>query len=139
MDTTAFRLRKPDAVNAFSLQERFVHLKDLGQAAKLEVGPDFWETIDQKAELQAGRLLGAYKLEKDMPHWEMHPAGDELVVALSGEFELVLQDGRTDHVVELKAGQAYLVPFGAWHRLKVKSAGDVLFVTPGKGTQLRAL
>lgn len=139
MDTTGFRLRKAEAAKTFSLQEGYVHLKDLGQATKLEVGPEFWSTIAARPELQAGRLLGAFKLEKDMPHWEMHPSGDELLVALTGEYELVLQDGRADTVVELKGGQACLVPFGVWHRLRVKTAGEILFVTPGKGSQNRPL
>jgi len=139
MDNTAFRLRKAGATQAFSLQDTFVHLKDLGQAAQLAVGPQFWETIDTRSDLQVGRLLGAFTRDKDMDHWEMHPAGDELLVALSGEFEIVLQDGRTDHVVALPAGRAFLVPFGIWHRLRVKTPGEVLFATPGKGTQQRAL
>ena len=139
MDNTGFRLRMTEAATPFSLQEGYVHLKDLGQATRLVVGPEFWSTIASRSELQAGRLLGAFKLEKDMPHWEMHPSGDELLVALGGEFELVLQDGRSDHVIPLKGGQAYLVPFGVWHRLRVKTAGEVLFVTPGKGSQQRPL
>jgi mannose-6-phosphate isomerase-like protein (cupin superfamily) len=135
MDTTAFRLRKAEA---FELQKTFVHLKELGQAAPLAVEPDFWDKIDTRSDLQVGRLLGAFKLEKDMPLWEMHPAGDELLVVLAGEFELVLQDGRADHVFALKSGQAFLVPFGVWHKVRVKTAGEILFVTPGKGTQQRA-
>ena len=139
MDNTAFRLRKAGATQAFSLQETFVHLKDLGQAAPLAVGPQFWETIDTRSDLQLGRLLGSFTVNKDMAHWEMHPAGDELLVALSGEFEVVLQDGRTDHLVALPAGRAFLVPFGVWHRTRVKTPGEILFATPGKGTQHRAL
>lgn len=139
MDTTAFRLRKPGAASSFSLLSTFVHLKDLGQAAAVEVGPEFWSTLDQRADLHTGRLLGTFRLEKDMAHWEMHPAGDELLVVLGGEFDLVLQDGRTDHVVELKGGQTMLVPFGVWHRVRVKTPGEILFVTPGKGTQQRAV
>jgi mannose-6-phosphate isomerase-like protein (cupin superfamily) len=139
MDNTAFRLRKADATRAFSLSETFVHLKDLGQANSVSVGPEFWSTIDTRTELQVGRLLGRKHWEKDMGHWEMHPSGDELLFAVSGEFEILLQDGRTDHVVPLTSGQAYLVPYGVWHRVRVKSAGEMLFVTPGKGTQQRAL
>lgn len=139
MDDTAFRLQKPGAAATFSLQERYVHLKDLGQAARIEVGPEFWTTIAARPELQVGRLLGALRMEKDMPHWEMHPSGDELLVALAGEFDLVLQDGRADRVIELKVGQAVLVPYGMWHRVRVKTPGEILFVTPGKGTQQRLL
>lgn len=139
MDNTAFRLRKAEATRPFSLSETFVQLKDLGQVASVAVGPEFWSTIDTRTDLQVGRLLGRTRWEKDMPHWEMHPSGDELLLAVSGEYEILLQDGRTDHVVALVSGQAYLVPYGVWHRVRVKSAGEMLFVTPGKGTQQRVL
>lgn len=139
MDNTAFRLRKAETARTFSLQETFIHLKDLGQASSVPVGPQFWSTIDTRTDLQVGRLFGATRMEKDTAHWEMHPAGDELLVALGGAFEVVLQDGRTDHVVELAGGQAFLVPYGVWHRVRVKAPGEMLFVTPGKGTQQRAL
>lgn len=139
MDNTAFRLRKAESVKTFSLREAFIHLKDFGQAASVPVGPQFWTTLDSRADLQAGRLLGTTRMEKDMAHWEMHPSGDELLVAFSGVFEVVLQDGRTNHVIELASGQAVLVPFGVWHRVHVKTPGEMLFVTPGKGTQQRAL
>lgn len=139
MDSTAFRLRRAEAARPFDLGHTFVHLKDLGQAASIPVDERFWSTVDTRSDLQVGRLLGSLVLEKDPPHWEMHPAGDELVVALSGAFEVVMQDGRADHVVELAAGQAFLVPFGVWHRLMVKAPGRILFVTPGKGTQHRPL
>jgi mannose-6-phosphate isomerase-like protein (cupin superfamily) len=134
---TSFRLR--NTARPLSLHETFVHLKDLGQATALEAGPGFWESVGTRTELQAGRLLGSFRLEKDMPHWEMHPAGDELLLALDGAFECVLQDGRADQVLALEAGRALLVPFGVWHRLRVRAAGEILFVTPGKGTEQRAL
>jgi mannose-6-phosphate isomerase-like protein (cupin superfamily) len=139
MDTTAYRLRKAEAARAFSLQSTFVHLKDLGQASTIPAGAEPWGAVEQRPELQAGRLVRTTRVEKDMPHWEMHPSGDELLVALEGEFDVVLQDGRADHVIELKGGQAVLVPFGTWHRLRVKTPGEILFLTPGKGSQQRAL
>jgi mannose-6-phosphate isomerase-like protein (cupin superfamily) len=139
MDSTAFRLKKLEALRPFTLGETCVHLKELGQAASLPLGPQFWSEIETRTDLQVGRLLGTVRLEKDLGHWEMHPAGDELLLALSGAFELLLQDGRSNHVLELVAGQAFLVPFGTWHRVRVKTAGEILFVTPGKGTQQRPL
>jgi quercetin dioxygenase-like cupin family protein len=72
-----------------------------------------------------------------MPYWELHPSGDELLVALSGEFEVLLQDGSNDTSATLSAGQVFLVPFGVWHRVRVKTPGEILFITPGKGTQHR--
>lgn len=138
MDNTAFRLRNARA--AFSPLTTYVHLKDLGSAGVLAVDPaEFWKDPAARPELASGRIVVGTRYEKDLPHWEMHPAGDELLVALSGAFEVLLQDGRTDHVVPLAAGQVALVPFGIWHRLRVKTPGEILFVTPGKGTQHRAL
>jgi mannose-6-phosphate isomerase-like protein (cupin superfamily) len=139
IDSTAFRSRTvPD--KPFSLDSTFVHLKDVGAASALAAGPDFWSTVGTRGDLQTGRVVGTYRFEKDMPHWEMHPAGDELLVVVSGAVELVLQaDGRKDIVIELGAGQAYLVPFGTWHRTRVKTPGEMLFVTPGKGNQHRPL
>jgi mannose-6-phosphate isomerase-like protein (cupin superfamily) len=139
IDSTAFRSRTvPDG--PFSLENTFVHLKDVGAASALSIGPDFWNTMGARGDLQTGRLVWTTRFDKDMPHWEMHQAGDELLVVVSGAIELVLQgDGRSDRVVELGAGQAFLVPFGIWHRVRVKTPSEILFVTPGKGNQHRPI
>jgi len=139
MDTTGFRLRKAEAMRSFSLLDTFVHLKGLGQAGTVASSPDFWGEVEGRPELLEGRLVASVALEKDEVDWEMHPSGDELLVALGGAFDLVLQDGRTDRVIELPAGQAALVPFGTWHRLRVRVPGEVLFVRAAKGTLHRTL
>ena len=135
--TTSFLRSRAVNAQPFTLESTYVHLKDSGVAAELALAPDFWATAATRPELQAGRLVGTGRLEQDPPHWEMHPAGDELLVLLSGRVELVLQDGRGERVIELRAGQAFVVPFGVWHRLRVKTPGEILFVTPGKGSQHR--
>ena len=136
--STTFRLRNSRV--AFSPLSTYVHLKDLGSASAFAVDPaEYWKDAALRPELASGRLVAASRQEKDMPHWEMHPAGDELLVPLSGEYELLLQDKPGDLVVPLRPGQVALVPFGIWHRLRVKTPGEILFVTPGKGTQQRTL
>jgi mannose-6-phosphate isomerase-like protein (cupin superfamily) len=138
MDDTTFRLR--NARPAFSPTKTYVHLKDLGSATAFDVDPvEFWKDPAARPELAAGRIVVGSRYEKDMPHWEMHPSGDELLVALSGEFEVLLQEGPSDRVARLAPGQVLLVPFGIWHRVRVKTPGEILFVTPGKGTQHRSL
>jgi len=136
---TAFRLGHSQQSPPFSLLGTYVHLKDGGAAASLAGGPEFWSAIEKRPEGQTGRLVLTTRMEKDMPQWEMHPAGDELLVALSGAFEVVLQDGAGDRSIELSQGQAFLVPFGTWHRIRVKNPGEILFMTPGKGSQHRQL
>ena len=139
MDDTAYRLRKGTSANAFALTSTFVHLKDLGQAATIEVGPEFWSTLDKRPELHTGRMLGAFRMEKDMPHWEMHPSGDELLVAQSGEFHLHLQDGPTDRVVELKAGQIAAHGIGRGDRVvRLDAAWPTAAVPCASGSQKTA-
>ena len=138
MDNTAFRIRNARA--AFSPLSTYVHLKDMGSATAIPVDPaEFWKNPAARPELSSGRIVMGARFEKDMPHWEMHPAGDELLVGLSGEFTVELQDGPNGQRLALAAGQVVLVPFGIWHRITVKTPGEILFVTPGKGTQHRAL
>ena len=83
MDNTAFRLRSARA--AFSPLTTYVHLKDLGSATVLPVDvAEFWKDPGARPELGSGRILMGWRVEEDLPHWEMHPAGDELLIAQSG-------------------------------------------------------
>jgi quercetin dioxygenase-like cupin family protein len=68
----------------------------------------------------------------------MHPEGDELLYLCSGAIDLVLQDQTGERTLELRAGSAFIVPPGVWHRLLLREPGVLLAVTRGKGTQLRA-
>ena len=77
--------------------------------------------------------------EKDWPHWEMHPQGEELIFLLSGAVELVVEDDDGEHVVAMAPGQLYLMRRGVWHRARVQTPSQMLFVTFGDGTQHRPL
>lgn len=131
-----------------SFDPKNIHLDllDGGAATVMPVTPEFWPELMSGAREIRGRLTGAVHLAADIDHWEMHPAGDELLVRLSGAFEIVLeqpgeQPGERDgavHRASLDAATSCcLVPKGAWHTIKVREAGDLLFVTPGTGTQHR--
>lgn len=58
------------------------------------------------------------------PHLgEVHPDGDELLYVVSGTMEVILDDGDehtigTETTVELRAGDAHVVPRGVWHRVE---------------------
>ena len=69
--------------------------------------------------------------------WERHPAGEELVLLVSGRVDLVQEIDREQRVVPLRAGQAVINPRGVWHTVDVHEPGDALFVTPGRGTENR--
>ena len=69
--------------------------------------------------------------------WERHPAGEELVVLLSGRVDLIQELDEGEHVVALRPGQAVVNPPGVWHTAVVHEPGSALFITPGEGTEVR--
>ena len=122
---------------AFTLDGTYIHLKPDDSARAMEGGDRFWATIQQRTDLDEGRLMGVTGQSADWDHWERHPAGEEILTLLSGEMELVLDmDGGEQRTV-LKAGETFIVPRGTWHRGIVREAGRLMFVTPGRGTEHR--
>lgn len=122
---------------AFDLGNTYLHLRDGLDAIPVPVGPDFWQRIDERTDLDEGRLVMVSRMTADWPHWEMHPAGDEIVYLLSGAMDLVFDEPGGERIVALRPGQAVIVPRGMWHRGIVRTAGEALFITPGAGTQHR--
>ena len=69
--------------------------------------------------------------------WERHPAGDEVLVTLTGHQTLIQDIDGAHHRIELRAGQAAINPRGVWHTADVHEPSSVLFITPGRGTEHR--
>ena len=69
--------------------------------------------------------------------WERHPAGEELVAVLSGQLTLIQEVERSQRRIDLSHGTAAINPRGVWHTIDVNEPGEVLFVTPGRGTEHR--
>jgi mannose-6-phosphate isomerase-like protein (cupin superfamily) len=129
-------------MDAFDLAQTFVHLGSGATATEL---PDFnWsaEYMAGYAERFAadgdeGRLVCVLEQAATWDSWERHPAGEELVVLLSGRVDIVQElDGR-EHVVALLPGQAMINPPNVWHTARVHEPGLALFITPGRGTEGR--
>ncbi len=85
-----------------------------------------------------GRLVSQFRFTDDWPSWEMHPAGDEVVVCLSGEMRLSQKfpDGRVE-TVTLGPGEYAINPPGVWHTADISGEATGLFITAGVGTQNR--
>ncbi|WP_227979643.1 cupin domain-containing protein [Nocardia spumae] len=88
-----------------------------------------------------GWTLAAFRVASDADvHgdlWEMHPDGAELVAVLAGGIRLCLRGiDAPDDSVALRAGQAFVVPRGRWHRLEVDEPGEMMSLTLRRGTQL---
>jgi mannose-6-phosphate isomerase-like protein (cupin superfamily) len=126
----------------FDLSKTFVHL---GLGATTTDLPNFeWtqEYLEGYEESTAsdgdeGRLVTMSAQDHSWTSWERHPAGEELVVQLSGRSVLIqdLPDG--ERRLELGPGQAAINPKGVWHTADVVEACEVLFITPGRGTAHR--
>jgi len=77
------------------------------------------------------------RMDSPPPHrGEMHPDGDELLYLVSGRVRVVLDDGDQERVGsetrhDVGAGEAFIVPRGAWHRLEVIEPAHLVHVTPG--------
>lgn len=84
-----------------------------------------------------GRLVSSYRFTEDWQGWEMHPAGDEVVICTGGEMELVqLVDGEEKRTV-LRAGEYAVNPAGCWHTADIAGEATAIFITAGQGTQHR--
>ena len=117
----------------------------LGLGAKALPQPEFtgmeWyeaygaRAADDGAE---GRLVSLYTFAESWDSWEMHPAGDEVVLCTAGSLTLHQEhpDGTTA-TVTLGPGDYAINPPGVWHTADVESEATALFITPGEGTQHR--
>jgi mannose-6-phosphate isomerase-like protein (cupin superfamily) len=121
----------------FSLDSTYIHLRPDESALAMEGGARFWAGIASRRDLDQGRLMGATTQNADWNHWERHPAGDEILVLLSGAMELVLDREGVEERATLGPGQTFIVPRGVWHRGIVKKPGELMFLTPGAGTEHR--
>ncbi|QPF71686.1 cupin domain-containing protein [Roseateles sp. DAIF2] len=118
----------------------YVHLQDGGRATLRPLTADFWPALAQGAypELEQGRLMTAFSFSEPWSSWERHPAGEELVMLLSGAATLVLDEPGGERAIPLDSVGAYvLVPRGVWHTAKTEQPTTLLFITPGAGTEHR--
>jgi quercetin dioxygenase-like cupin family protein len=128
---------------SFDLSRTFVHL---GLGARSIPLPDFEWSEDYLTRYEAehgsdgvdGRLVCISPQTRSWDSWERHPAGEELVVLLSGRVDLVQDVDGVEQVIPMAAGQAVINPAGRWHRTVVHEPGQALFITPGRGTEHRA-
>jgi len=128
----------------FNLSSTFVHL---GHGATATPVPDFeWsqQFLDDYTNRFAsdgaeGLLVCVTPQDATWTTWERHPAGEEVVVLLSGHVEMIQEVDGEEHSIELCPGEAAVNPKGVWHRTVVHEPGAALFITPGMGTEHRPL
>jgi mannose-6-phosphate isomerase-like protein (cupin superfamily) len=120
--------------------ERFpLHLGRGGSALPQPemTGPEWYEAYGQRSQADGvdGRLVSMHSFSESWSSWEMHPAGDEVLLCVSGKIVLHQQqpDG-TQSTRELGPGEYAINPPGVWHTADVEGPATALFITVGEGT-----
>lgn len=101
--------------------------------------PAFLAAYDERVASDGaeGRLVTMGPLTDDWSSWERHPAGEEVVLCLSGRCRLVQEVDGEAVAIEVGAGEYVVNPPGVWHTADVLEPGSMLFITPGRGTEHR--
>jgi len=124
---------KSQLSSPFDLSQVVVGLHRDGRASFVPSAPGPPTRID-------GFTVGAPVMTRPAPHaGEMHPDGDELLFLVSGHVSVLLEEQETQRVVDLRPGQAVVVPRGVWHRVLPNQPSQLVHVTPGPGGQHRPL
>lgn len=127
---------------ARDLHDSFVHL-GLGATAVAQpafTGMDWYaDYISRHGEDGAeGRLVSLYRFAESWSSWERHPAGEELVLCISGHITLIQESASGEEArIALAPGQYAINPANVWHTADVDAQAQALFVTPGLGTEHR--
>ena len=123
----------------------FTHPIHLGLGARAIPQPEFtgmdwYEAYGARHDGDGpeGRLVSLYSFSEDWTSWEMHPAGDEVVVCLSGGMTIHQEapDGTRTSVVLNRGDYAINAP-GVWHTADVAGEATALFIASGLGTEHR--
>ena len=97
-------------------------------------------TLDEEPDSTIGQFpfnncLCGVAAFRGRPPWEHHPAGDELLLVLSGESELTVLEGEEETVQLLGSGQLAIVPQGCWHSNNAREGVTMLYLTPAQGNE----
>jgi mannose-6-phosphate isomerase-like protein (cupin superfamily) len=122
-------------MKAIDLADTYLHLDAGAGIEVLPVDEQFWATIDQRSDLDVGRLMMATPVTADWANREMHPDGDEVILVTDGAVRVHTDSGEP---VVVRAPDLVLLPAGAWHTMDVIEPGRVVTITWGAGTQHRA-
>jgi len=139
---------EPGTPDVLDPVDTYLHLAEGPSVTVLAGGEAFWASVEGRPELHRGRLVSCFEQETDWTVWEMHPAGDEVVMVLGGSCTVHLHpDDGTEEPLDasvaatrsapLADGRYVVVPKGAWHTMDVHAPGRLLAITWGEGTRHR--
>jgi mannose-6-phosphate isomerase-like protein (cupin superfamily) len=139
--------REEMADDTIDLFKNYLLLEPDGEAVSLPGGGEFWRQlmsgdpadagIRRLMDSKHGRLFSALDMDRDWTNWEMHPAGDEVLVMLQGSVTFRFEEAAGAREIELSAGHVLIVPRGVWHTARVRTPAKLLAITAGRGTEHR--
>ena len=98
-------------------------MKSINFADKLSKFSDLWspKVIAEMNDYQfkLAKLQGEFV-------WHNHPDTDEVFIVIEGSMKIELEDG----VVELSAGEMYVVPKGVMHKPSAEKECQIMLVEP---------
>lgn len=133
---------------AFDPFAAHLHLDARGDALLIDDVPGFWAALMKgdfsrpdvaRVATVPGYLMGAFRMDADSDHWEVHPNGDEIIQLLSGAVDFIFREKAGERRIELRGQATCIVPRGAWHRTVVHAPSEIVFTTFGLGTQHEAI
>lgn len=124
-------------MEAKTLSSNFVVIDSQLHAHTVPVSPSLYADLDANFHnFESCILVAEYTFDADWPSWEMHPAGDEILILVSGAAEIqLLQNGKIVPIIFDQIGTCLIVPRATWHTAKIKQSCRIVFMTPGEGTQ----
>jgi mannose-6-phosphate isomerase-like protein (cupin superfamily) len=84
-----------------------------------------------------GRIVMVFEGSRSWETWERHPAGDEVVVCLSGRMIVIREVDGEHEPVRLGPYDAMINPSGVWHTADLDEPVRYMTITPGQGTEHR--
>jgi hypothetical protein len=130
--------------SAFDPFAAHLHLDARGDALLIDDVPGFWAALMQgdfsradvaRVATEPGYLMGAFRMDADSDHWEMHPNGDEIIQLLSESVDFILREKTGERRIELRGRATCIVPRGVWHRSVAHAPSEIVFTTFGIGTR----
>lgn len=122
-----------------NLLKTFAVLKPDLSIDPVAVSSNIYQKLDENYNnFKSHTLVSSYEFDSDWGMWERHPAGEELVVLLSGSATMVLEQPEGEQAVTLtEPGSYIIIPKNVWHTARVAEPTCMMFITPGEGTEHR--
>jgi mannose-6-phosphate isomerase-like protein (cupin superfamily) len=113
----------------FRATDTVLHLAGPGPIPLWDNDGSSWDPTD-RLELNSGQVLSVFTYSKTWDYQECHPDGEEVALVLTGDVDLLLDDGDGEVAIRVESGSGSVVPTGTWHRIAPRESSTVLFITP---------